>query len=69
MSEGIKKKISAHFKDARKKLVAAEKKASAYVRSHPEKAVGIAAAVGAAVGAAIATGIAIAHKRYKDKKK
>ena len=38
---------------AKKKFVAAERKAKGYIRSHPEKAALIAAGIGAAIGAAV----------------
>ena len=63
MSANAKNRIIAHFKNAKKKIEAAEKKAHSYIKKHPEKAVGIAAAVGAAVGAAVATGVALAKKK------
>ena len=38
---------------AKKKFVAAERKARGYIRHHPEKAALIAAGIGAAIGAAV----------------
>ncbi|MBI2660689.1 hypothetical protein HYX09_00300 [Candidatus Woesearchaeota archaeon] len=64
----VKKKIKGHFAAARRKLQAAERKAGSFVRTHPGKAVAIAAGVGAAVGAAVAVGIAAAIRKYKKKR-
>ena len=64
----VKKKIKVHFAAARRKIQAAERKAGSYVRSHPAKAVAIAAGVGAAVGAAVAAGVAAAIKKYRKKR-
>lgn len=65
----IKRKIKAQFVAARRKLQAAERTAGSFVRTHPAKAVAIAAGVGAAVGAGISAGISAAIKRYKKKKR
>ena len=64
----IKKKIKAHFAAARRKIQAAERKAGSFVRTHPGKAVAIAAGVGAAVGAAVAAGVAAAIRKYNKKR-
>ena len=64
----VKKKIKAHFAAAKRKLQAAERKAGSYVKSHPAKAVAIAAGVGAAVGAAVAAGVAAAARKYRKKR-
>ncbi|MBI2108336.1 hypothetical protein HYT54_04365 [Candidatus Woesearchaeota archaeon] len=64
----VKKKIKGHFAAARRKLQAAERKAGSFVRTHPGKAVAIAAGVGAVVVAAIALGIAAAIRKYKKKR-
>lgn len=64
----IKKKIKAHFAAARRRLQAAERTAGSFVRTHPAKAVAIAAGVGAAVGAAVAAGVAAAVRKYKKKR-
>ena len=68
MSNNVKRKIKAQFSAAKRKLAVAERKATAFVSSHPKKAVAIAAAVGAAVGAGIAAGVAAAIRRYKKKR-
>ena len=64
----VKRRIKAHFNAAKKKLQAAERKAGSFVRTHPGKAVAIAAGVGAAVGAAVAAGVAAAIRKYRKKR-
>ena len=58
-----KRAVKAKFMLAKKKLVAAERKAEGYVKHNPKKAVGIAAAVGAAIGAAAVYGLMKRRKR------
>ena len=52
-----KRAVKAKFQLAKRKLVAAERKAESYVKHNPKKAVSIAAAVGAAIGAAAVYGL------------
>ena len=64
----VKNKIKAHFAGAKRKIRSAERKAGSYVKSHPAKAVAIAAGVGAAVGAAVTAGVAAAVRKYRKKR-
>jgi ElaB/YqjD/DUF883 family membrane-anchored ribosome-binding protein len=59
----LKRKTKKHLSDAKKNLIAAEKKVHAYMSKHPEKAVLIAAGVAAAVSAGVTAALTRKKRR------